>query len=433
MTEVKPFKAVIYNFNRSNSPRKVICPPYDIISPVQAKAFRRFSKYNMVHLTLPEAAAGGDRYREAGRLFRKWLQKRVLLKGSEPAMYFCQQEYRIDSQKYRRLGFIGRLRLGGNSSIYGHEHTRVEPKEDRFKLLLKVCANLEPIFVLFPDHGRSIQGIFKKYVLPEKPLIRFRDRENNAGAVWKLSSPGVLKKIEKIMAKKTLFIADGHHRYEVSLSYRDMIRRKSGRGLQGREDFDYIMAYFCSLQSPGLVIRPVFRLVKSIEAFPVEKFKRYFWLRKSSRREVFDLLRSGASKQRALGMYRGKNFYIFTLKKHRYLNKIDKEYRRLDICLLNCLVLKEILGIEPEDKERIIFSANARDLVSRADAEKSSAVFFLKPARIGDVVYLARAGKKLPAKTTYFYPKVPSGLVMYKFNEDTIRPSLRPSLRSGRP
>lgn len=415
MTEVRPFKAVIYNFDRPNPPRKLICPPYDIISPAQAKAYRRLSKFNMVHLTLPETAGGGDRYREAARLFRNWLKKRVLLKTSEPAIYFCRQEYRIDNRKFRRLGFIGRLRLGGNSSIYGHEHTRVEPKADRLKLLQKVRANLEPIFVLFPDPGESIRGIFEKYVLPDKPLFRFRDRENNTGAVWESSSPGVLKKIEKIMAKKALFIADGHHRYEVSLSYRDMMRRKSGRRLEGEEDFDYIMAYFCSLQSPGLVIRPVFRLVKNIDAFPSEKFKKYFRLRKSSRREVFNLLRSGASKQRALGMFRGKNFYIFTLKKREYLRKIDKGYRCLDICLFNSLVLKEILGIEPEDKQRIIFSANARDLVSRADAEKSSAVFFLKPPAIGDVIYLARAGKKMPAKTTYFYPKVPSGLAMYKF------------------
>ena len=417
MTEVKPLRAIIYNYRKISQLDKVICPPYDIISPLQAKAYRRLSAYNMVHLTLPEAAQGRSRYQEASRLFHKWLKKGILLQDDEPAIYFCQQVYRVNKKEYSRLGFIGRLNLNSNSSIYGHEHTRVEPKEDRFKLLVKVGANLEPIFVLFSDPHWLTQSIFKKCVQPNKPFIRFKDQQKYTNVLWKLNSPDVLKKIERMMANKILFIADGHHRYEVSLSYRDMMRRKFGRACLKSKDFNSILAYFCPLQSSGLMIRPVHRLVKGITCIPMDKLKKFFYVRRSSREKIFDLLRSAPTKQRVIGMYGNKIFYIFTLKKHRYLTKIDKGYRRLDICLLNHLVLKEILGVDPEDKRRVVFSANAQDLIRQADMDNSSLVFFLKPVKISDVIYLARSGKKLPAKTTYFYPKVPSGLVIYKFAE----------------
>ncbi len=424
MVEVKPFLAIIYNYEKVCQPRKVICPPYDIIPPLQARTYRRLSSYNMIHLTLPKDASGQNQYQKAARFFRSWFKKGIFSQDKKPAIYFYQQEFKINkgrftphlfssskdfikdkAEGFKRLGFIACLSLDNSSSVYGHEHTRIGPKEDRFKLLVKVQANLEPIFVLFSDRRMFVQEIFKKYVLSNKPLIR-------------LTEPAILEKIKARMKNKILFIADGHHRYEVSLNYREALRRRLGFGrhFSKNKDPNYIMTYFCPIQSSGLVIEPIHRLVKGIDSFPIDKFKKFFYIQKTSRRRLFCLLESCISKRRTIGAYVNKNFYIFILKNNQILNKIDKSYRSLDVCLLNRLVLKKLLRVKPDDKYRVVFSANAQDLIRQADMDKTSLVFFIKPVKISDVLCLAKAGKKMPVKTTYFYPKVPSGLVIYKFD-----------------
>ena len=425
MVEIKPFPAIIYNHTKVHQLSKVICPPYDIISDIEARFYRRLSSYNMIHLTLPKQTSGQDRYQKAASYFNNWLERKILRQEKQPAIYFYQQEFKIGQinsfpigkgSRLKRLGFIACLDLHSSPSIYGHEHTRIEPKEDRFKLLVKVRANLEPIFVLFSDAQRFIEGIFEKYVLPDKPLIYFRDQEKNINTLWRLDNPLILKKIKAAMANKILFIADGHHRYEVSLNYQDMMY-KTPTSTLGGEDFNYIMAYFCPIQSTGLVIRPVHRLVKGVENCPIEKFEQFFHIHKTTRSQLFNLMHSRASKQRIIGIYANRHFYIAILKNKQTLNRIDKHRRCLDISLLNQLVLSKLLKIEPDNRERIIFSASAQDLIRQADIDRTSLVFFLKSVDIADIVELAKKGKKMPAKTTYFYPKVPSGLVMYKFEE----------------
>ena len=432
MIKIKPFPALIYNRKKIRQIRKLICPPYDIINPTEARFYRRLSRYNMIHLTLPERDVAQNRYRKASCVFRDWLKKDILLQDKEPAVYFLQEEFKIGRMKnsprakdttYRRLGFIACLNLSSSSSIYGHEHTRIEPKEDRFKLLVKMQANLEPIFVLFPDAQGFLGDVFKKHVAPYKPLICFRDQWKNMNTLWGLRNPSVLKKLNAWMTRKILFIADGHHRYEVSLSYQDLMqreftRRPSSANLRatGENGFNYIMVYFCPIESPGLVIRPVHRLVRGVEPSDLNKFEKFFRIRKATRRELFCLLESSTPNPGTIGAYLNGKFYIFILKSRHILNKIDKEYRALDIALLNHLVFKRLLKIRPDDQGRIIFGANSQELIRQADRDKKSLVFFMKPVRINDIISTAKAGKKMPAKTTYFYPKIPSGLVVYKFN-----------------
>jgi len=417
MIKIKPFPAIIYNYSHKGcQPRKVICPPYDIIMPVEAESYRRFSPYNMIHLTLPVKSSGLNRYKASALLFRHFMDRQVFYQESQPVIYCYQQEFKESGGRFKRLGFIACLGLSDSSSIHGHEHTRIEPKEDRFKLLVNVQANLEPIFVLFSDQKRTIRDIFKKHIHSSKPLISFRDRENNTNMLWRLTNPDVLRQIEKGMANKILFIADGHHRYEVSLNYQSLMRQKLNTAFKGKEDFNYIMAYFCPLESSGLVVRPVHRLVRRIDSLPMDKFSKFFYIRKASRDSLFRLMGSPTSKQRIFGIYFNRNFYIFTLKNSQILGKIDKDYRPLDISLLNQLILKRLLRVDPDNKERVVFSADTQSLIRQANIDKASLVFFMKPVKISNIISLARTGKKMPAKTTYFYPKVPSGLAIYKFS-----------------
>ncbi|MFH1577483.1 MAG: DUF1015 domain-containing protein [Candidatus Omnitrophota bacterium] len=425
MTEIKPFPGIVYNSKQLRQPSKLICPPYDIITPDQAIQYRKQSNYNMVHLTLPQADSGQNRHKKSSRCFKDWLNKGIMLQDREPAIYFYQQEYRINKRKLKRLGFIACLRLKNDSCVYGHEHTHIEPKEDRFKLLVKVQANLEPIFVVFSDPSSFIQKTFKRYARSNKPLMRFRDQEKNINRLWALSAPDILEKLKKEMGNKVLFIADGHHRYEVSLGYQELWRNKlkqrvapinrRRKGLKDR-DFNYIMVYFCPLESQGLIIRPVHRLVKGVTHIPFEDFKKAFNIKITNRADFFATMESKALKQRIVGMYCNKKFHILTLKNNKLLAKIDKDYRCLDISLLNQVILKGLLKIDPNNKERVLFNANGRDLIREVDADNKALAFFLRPAVMGDIMYLAKAGKKLPPKTTYFYPKIPSGLVIYKIN-----------------
>jgi len=426
MTEIKPFPAITYNFNKLNQPHKVICPPYDIITPNAARSYRRLSGYNMIHLTLPEYTINKNQYQRSAYRFHNWLKKGILLQDKEPAIYFYLQEFKTGERKeshrgkgykFRRVGFIACLSLFNSSFTHGHEYTRIEAKEDRFKLLAEVRANLEPIFVLFPDPQRFAQNIFRKYVLPNKPLIRFQDHGKNMNILWKVVDPNIIKKIKAKMENKPIFIADGHHRYEVSLNYQDLMRKTLNRPFQGNEDFNYIMTYFCPIESPDLIIRPVHRLVKGIDHFPIDKFKKFFYIRKTTKSKLISLIRSRTKKRRLIGMYGNKKFYILILKDYNILNKIEKSYRSLDISLLNYLVLSKLLGVDPKDKNRVIFNANVQNLIRQADMDKTSLIFFLKPVRISNITHLAGMGKKMPTKTTYFYPKVPSGLVVYKFKK----------------
>lgn len=404
MSEIKAFRAVIFNPQRLKYPQKLISPPYDIIAPDEEKTYRNRSRYNIIHLTLPQSAGGKNKYQSAADRFENWIKSGILLQDQDPAIFFYRQEFSLGKKRKTRLGLFASLSLSDTSTIYKHEQTRPQPKKDRFRLLAKVGANLEPLFMLFPDRRQTINSFFKNYVKPDKPWLRFQDAEKNTHILWRLSSQRHLGNLKKIMAKKNLFLADGHHRYEACLSY----------------GCDYLLAYFCPFKDPGLVLKPILRLVKGINSLPNDKINKYFRIRKSSRRKVFNLINPGAATQRSIGAYANKNFYIFTLKKTQYLNKIDRAYRNLDISLLNHLVFEKIFGINPQDEKKIIFSADAQDLLRQADLNPASWVFFIKPPQIKDIVYLAKAEKLLPAKTTYFYPKVPSGLVMYKFNEDTI-------------
>ena len=419
MTEIKPFCGIVYNFQRFAIPHEIICPPYDVITPKQLKAYQQLNAYNMVHLTLPqENNQQQDKYQEASFRFNNWLTDEVLLQDKEPAIYLFKQEYVVNKKRFTRIGLFAALSLQSSSSIYGHEHTRVEPKEDRLKLLTNTQANLEPIFVLFGDSNRNIQNIVKKYMDSHKPMLRFQDQDKIFNCLWRLNQQEVLKEIQAKMANKELFIADGHHRYEVSLKYQEMVKARLSQGYQGAQDFNYIMSYLCPLNSSGLVIKPIHRLVKGLSGVSLDCFKHIFHIQKVSRWKMFSAIKSKHTKRRILGVYYNKQFYIFTLKSARYLNKIDKEYRCLDICLLNNLILKEFLGLEPEDKQRVKFSSEADDLICESDGDKTSIAFFLRPVKISDIVSLARKGKKMPSKSTYFYPKVPSGLVMYKFREN---------------
>lgn len=425
MTKIKPFNAVIYNQEQISNLVTVVCPPYDVISPQEQERYQALNPYNLIHVLLGKDIPGAeDKYRRAENYFKEWFKNKILVRDEKPAVYFYSQQYTIKGERKIRFGFIGLLHLGdkGGPAAFCHEHTRVEPKEDRLKLLKRVKANLSPIFVIFADKKRLIQRVLLKYIDEKKPFVDITDTEKINHKLWRIDSPEILEKIQSQMKNEDIFIADGHHRYEVACAYRDEMMKKTEQ-VTGDEDFNYIMAYFTNLDPRGLTILPIHRLVNTGTPIDVKgllaKIKEDFDIIDiKDKQKFFFLMESAGKTEHALGMYADKRYWLLRLKNIKLLNKltgnIPAEIKSLDVTILNHIILKNIMGLDIDDKINITFSPHPEELISSVDKNKGALAFFLNPVKAEQIIAVALKNEKMPTKSTYFYPKVLSGLVINK-------------------
>jgi len=429
MSKTKAFKAVVYNPEIIGDFKYVVCPPYDVISSQTQDILHERSLHNFIHILLAKDSSLDDKYRRAGTVFRSWLKERVLIQDEQPAVYFYSQQYVIRGEKKTRLGFISLLRLGEgkDSSVFGHENTHNDAKLDRFKLVKQVRANLSPIFIIFLDKKRIIQRIFQRHIPAAQPFIEVVDDEKTVHKLWRLNDPDVLKTIESSMNNENMFIADGHHRYEVSCAYRDLMREKLGAQFTGEEDFNFCLAYFTNTDYRGLSILPIHRLLKldtrlDLNDF-MEKSKEYFDIDQlKDRTRFFFLMEKAGCTEHLLGVYKDKKYFLLRLKNVKILDKLitdkPKEYRTLDVAILNYLVLKNILKLDLNNLPDIKYSPDPLELMKEVDADLLKVAFFLNPVKIQQIINIAMSGNKMPPKSTYFYPKVLSGLVVNKFEKE---------------
>jgi uncharacterized protein (DUF1015 family) len=423
MAKVKPFKAVIYNQEVIKDLSKVTCPPYDVISPSQQDYLHKASPFNLIHILFGKDLPGEDKYKRAGNYFREWIKNKIFIQEEKPSVYFYSQQYNLKGEKKTRLGFIALLGVEDkNMSVFGHEHTRLEPKEDRLRLIRQVKANLSPIFVIFSDQKRLIQRIYRQHLLNKQPLINITDEEKTVHKLWRLDDQPVLDNLQVGMRGANIFIADGHHRYEVACAYRNQMKKRL-RAAKKDYGFNYILAYFTNVESRDLTILPIHRLVKLAPKFDFsafnEKIKDHFDLDEvKDKKRFFFLLEKGGRTEHVLGMYKDKRYWLLRLRNVKTLDAIvtdkRKEYISLDISILNYLILQRNLGLELEDKTNIKFSPNPDELISEVDNDSSLIAFFLNPVKVEQLTNIALSREKMPSKSTYFYPKVLSGLVINK-------------------
>ncbi|MDD5595604.1 MAG: DUF1015 domain-containing protein [Candidatus Omnitrophica bacterium] len=424
MTKIAPFKALTFNPLKIKELSEVVCPPYDVISPARQDYFHNLNPHNFIHILLAKDIPGEDKYHSAAQSFREWLKDEILTQDKKETVYFYRQQYNIKGEKRSRLGFIALLRLEDqNSRVFGHEHTRLEPKEDRAKLIRQVKANLSPIFAIFADKKRLIRSLYQQHIENSKPFIEIIDQEKVAHQLWRIDDPAILKRIQEKMEDENIFIADGHHRYEVACNYRDEMKKRS-QNFNGEESFNYILTYFTNPHTPDLTIMPINRLVKTLAGFNFEKFTlalgEFFDLEEvRDKTRFFFLMQKAGSAEHVIGMYRQKKFWLLRLKNVKILDKIindkQKEYRTLDVSIFNYIILKKLMGMDIEDKENVIFNHDAEELIEGADKSSSAIAFFLNPVKMEQIMSVALGGEKMPSKSTYFYPKVLSGLVIHKF------------------
>ena len=435
MVQIAPFRGILYNRKKIRDLSKVIAPPYDVIAPEEQERLYRKSPYNVVRLILNQEP---DPYESVARLLAGWRGEEILLRDERPALYFLSHRFPDKEGREReRLGFIALTRLEDFSTgtIRPHEKTLDAPKEDRLRLMLACHANLSPIFALYSHPKQTINKALTEQVQGVPPHIEVEEGGGEACLLWRISDPEIIRLVRKEMEAQPLLIADGHHRYEAALNYRNRLRAEKANW-NGREPFNYVMMYFANMNDDGLVIFPTHRLARSFRPIPFQKLEeelqRYFYLEPypktpEGQRWFLRALRSGGKKRHLIGasFRRDPRYLVLRLNNKRIMQRLAKDLsgplRDLDVTTLHLLILEHILGIPQEEQvkgEAISYSQDEEKVLKAVDKEDYQAAFILNPPKPEEILTVTQNGEKMPQKTTYFYPKLITGLVINKMDPE---------------
>ncbi len=421
MTEVRPFKAIHYNSEKAGDLSQIVCPPYDVISDEEQEAFHKSSPNNFIRILLgqesPSDSKKDNKYTRAKETFDEWMEKGVLEQDDKPCIYYYKQEYRIMGQRYSRLGFIALMKLQDekDSRIFPHENTHSRAKEDRLKLWSTLNADLSSIFVCFSDKNKKVEKIFEKNVSTTEPFIDLTDSDNIKHTVWKLDDQALISEITKTLDGQRLFIADGHHRHEVAMEY-SRSRLGKDHSFVGQDDCNYLMTYFTNMDSKDLQIFPMHRIIKTLPK-KLDFLGEYFRIDKiRTKTDLSILLAKAGQNEHAFGMYGADGIKLLRLKHKdlidKHIKEGSKEFRSLDATILQNFVFARV-GIKSDD---IVYTKDFDLATNMVDNKEAAVSFIMNPVRIHQLKDVALNGERMPPKTTYFYPKVLSGLTIYKMD-----------------
>ena len=443
MADILPFKGVLYNPEKIKDIRQVVTPPYDIISPDEQERYYQSHEYNMIRLDLgkeyPEDTDNKNRYTRAYGHLSNWLSSGVLVQDKESSIYFYQLSYILKDASTKVMeGFIALCKLEEFSSgkVVPHEYTLSKPKSDRLNLLRSCRSNFSFIFSLYSSPKSKINSSIKGLTGGAKPRVDIIDEHNYRHKLWPIADPGIIDLIKMEMKDNIVYIADGHHRYEASLNYRNELRAKGGAG-SDHEPGDYVMMYFANMDEPGLTILPTHRLLHSL---PAEKLKdltnkpgnnfhvKFFDFspggESSAREQMIEEMKRATNKEHLIGMYiHGEERYaLLSLKDEGLLQKRTSDkpmaWRRLDVAILQSLILEDLIGLSEESikrQENLSYVKDMDESIRKVCSGDFQIAFLLNPTRIEEIKDVTNAGERMPQKSTYFYPKFLTGLVFYKF------------------
>ena len=435
MVRIAPFRGVVYNRKKIRDLAKVIAPPYDVISKTEQERLYKKSPYNFVRLDLSQEA---DSYDAAAQALNDWLAQGIFERDQQPAIYFLSQRFKLKGgEEKERLGFFALTELQdfSNGDIRPHEKTHDAPKQDRLKLMLACQAQLSPIFALYAQPKQTINRILAVAVEGVAPWLDVEQDNGDHCRLWRITDSAVIQKIQQEMRDQQLLIADGHHRYEATLSYRDHMRRERGQWT-GREAFNYVMAYCANMNDDNVVILPTHRLVRGYAHKPFleleEALQTYFYVEQHPKTpegkvSFLKALKAAAKKHRVIGasFKRDPRYLILRLKNKRIMQRLAKDVsaplRELDVSTLHLLILEHILGMEPEQQEggdTVRYFEDEETVLQTLEKEEFQAAFLLNAPKAEEVLAIAAAGEKMPQKSTYFYPKLSSGLIVNKIDPE---------------
>lgn len=425
MAEIQPFRAHRYDLARVGALSDVIAPPYDVIDAALQDALYARSPHNVVRLILnkesPADSADNNRYTRAGQTLRDWQSDQIIVQDSARSLYVYHQDFEVEGKRFTRKGFMARVRLErfGEGRIFPHEQTMSGPKEDRLKLTRATGMNLSQIFGLFPDEQGEVQKQLDAAVGRALPL-EATDHLGVVSRLWPISNQHVHSAVMGLMGPKPIFIADGHHRYETALRYLEE-RRQAGEVTNNDAPANFVLMMMVSMQDPGLVILPTHRLVSGIGPITSSALRNalagHFDIENvgngdKGARDTWEMIEADGG-QDVLGFetVADQAWHFCRLKNSAAMDDLAKDHsvawRGLGVSILHVLVLDHLLKGEKQCR----YVHLLREVTDACTAQACQLAALVPPAQMSHVEEIAGNLEKMPPKSTYFYPKLLSGLV----------------------
>lgn len=416
MVDVRPFRAITYT-PKAGKTEDLITQPYDKIDVVMQKAYYALSPYNFCRLILPMEE---DKYNVANQRLQRWLKEGVMTKEPQPAIFVSRQEFTLNRKQYSRMGIVAALRLYAYSEnmVFPHEATYKAPKADRLNMLRTVQKDLEPVFLMYQDPEEATLK-FMAEVTETQPILQITDALGVKHTVWKVTETQKIRQLQAILAPKPMVINDGHHRYESAVAYRDEMRAK---GNWSEDDaFNFYMCYMVPVQQEGLIVLPTHRLLKNYKLTPevVAGLSCFFEVTEIPPTvEAIERYLRNHLCEHAFCVYDGAKACGLTLKHDKFVYdfidaNVSKETKVFDVVILRDIVFKHVLKTGQLDiDETILYERWTKDAVAKVDHGEASIAFLVNPVSAKTVAEVAVQHQVLPEKSTDFYPKLVSGLVL---------------------
>ncbi|WAC08408.1 MAG: DUF1015 domain-containing protein [Thermodesulfobacteriota bacterium] len=445
MAIIKPFRGYLYNKEKIADLELVVAPPYDVINAEQQDYYYKKHPLNIIRLDLgkqePDDNEMNNRYTRAADFLATWQKDATLVRTPKPAIFFYVQDFKLPSgESRRRKGFVCLFKLEEFSSgvILPHERTLSKPKADRLNLTRACRANFNPVFSLYSDPSFTIERHCDA-AGEKSPYLDVMDENGVRHKLWVVDDPEVIKEIEQVLHDKKVLIADGHHRYETALNYQKIMREKYP-GSTGAEPFNYTLMYFTNMDDAGLVILPTHRLLKNLnfnateflnkaqEFFDIQVFPFASETEEREREKVLAAMKKEAKERFMLGMVTKKQggYFLLRLKDFSLMDKVirqdlSKALRYLDVTIMEFLVFNTLMGItcnDPRWEDNFTFVHTEREAVELVKTGVCEVAFLLNPTRIEQVSDVVAQREVMPQKSTYFIPKLLSGLVVNPINPE---------------
>ncbi|MDD4767392.1 MAG: DUF1015 domain-containing protein [Desulfotomaculaceae bacterium] len=473
MAVIIPIKGLRYNPRKVENMADVVTPPYDVIDITAQEHYYRRSPYNIIRLECGKLLSGDNekdnRYTRASDDYQDWLREDVLIREEKPAIYLYEQEFTAGGENKIRSGIICGFKLETYEKgiILPHEETIPKHKADRLELMRACRSNFSPVFSLYTDRENRVVTALKNAVKGTPPEINFTDDSGESHSMWVVTDPDAIGEAQRIMADKRIFIADGHHRYETALNYKRERETSAGDGeettvsaasscsstpggavsslTEFEPAYNYVMMTLVNIYDPGLVVLPTHRLIRNVESLDIncliDQIKENFAVDeydlkpdKGNFQQLLDLMekrglgeqssdetQNGEGRRHVSGLYAGNNkFYLLTLREDLDLSQMmpaekSPAWQKLDVSILHTLIIEKFLGICGELRARadhITYTREEEGALEAVDRGEYQLAFFLNPTLVEEVTAIAGQGEKMPQKSTFFYPKLITGLVI---------------------
>ena len=429
MAIIAPFKGLRYNTDKAGEISTLVCPPYDIISDEERKNYLEVNPHNIIRLELPK---GGDPYKTAGNTLNEWLRDEILKKDEKEGIYVYEMAFLSHGERKNVKGIICLVGLEELSKgiILPHEETLSKAKTDRFNLMSSTYCNFSQVYSLYNDKDNSTFSIIDK-VSSGDPDIKLTDDEGVEHRLWCIYDVDEIARISSKFEDKKLYIADGHHRYETALAFSKHLREQGiVSGEKGEAPSDYVCMMLVNMENDGLVVWPTHRIIRDLDNFNIgnvlnndEVLRNFDIVKVDTLEQARDMLEENYNNEyKSYVLYTGSNFYVFTLRDKSVMKTLFPDasdaYCELDVSILHSLILERAFGIDKENMANQInltYTRSEDEAIAEVREGRANCCFLLNPTRVSEISDVAAAGEKMPQKSTYFYPKLITGLVMNKF------------------